>query len=115
MRTCVPPFVGVNVQVTTLFNPSEAQLYDSREVGSTARTSQSITPSQFGTGVERRLNRWPTTGWKSLFISHSSIRGLCVSARQIFSGGCGISRSTTRERVVSGLIIDPSFSTKIRG
>ena len=38
-------------------------------------------------------------GLKSFFISHSSIRCGCVSARQIFSGGCAISRSTTTERV----------------
>src|SRR5216683_7222675 len=67
----------------------------------------------------RRLKRWSTTGLKSFFISHCSIRCGCVSARQIFSGGCSISRSTTTERVVSGfisgLVIDPSFSTKIRG
>jgi hypothetical protein len=34
-------------------------------------------------------------------ISHSSINGACVSARQIFSGGCGIWRSTTSERVAA--------------
>src|SRR5262245_3403749 len=71
-----------------------------------ARTSQSSTPPQ----LPRRLNRWPTTGLKSLFISHSSIRCGCVSARQIFSGGCGISRSTTTERVsVTVSFIGPSF------
>src|SRR5262245_11477612 len=54
-------------------------------------------------GVARKLNRWPTTGWKSFFISHSSINGPCVRARQIFSGGCGISRSTTTERVAAAV------------
>src|SRR5579864_7532403 len=44
-------------------------------------------------------------------MSHSSIRCGCVSARQIFSGGKGISRSTTTERAsVAGSVIDPSFS-----
>src|SRR3979490_1716722 len=43
-------------------------------------------------------------------MSHSSIRCGCVSARQIFSGGKGISRSTTTESVsVAGLLIGPSF------
>jgi hypothetical protein len=37
-------------------------------------------------------------------MSHSSIRCGRVSARQIFSGGTGISRSTTTERVS----VDPS-------
>src|SRR5258708_37784949 len=39
-------------------------------------------------------------------MSHSSIRCGCVSARQIFSGGKGISRSTTTESVsVAGLLM----------
>jgi hypothetical protein len=71
------------------------------------RTRQSVTPFQCGMGVARKLNLWPTTGWKSLFISHSSISGPCVRARQIFSAGCGISRSTTIERVAAGSVIGP--------
>src|SRR3974390_728345 len=44
-------------------------------------------------------------------MSHSSIRCGCVSARQIFSGGKGISRSTTTERVSAApLVTGPSFS-----
>src|SRR6202047_3183465 len=51
-----------------------------------------------------------TTGLKSFFMSHSSIRCGCVSARQIFSCGKGISRSTTTERAsVAVLVIGPSF------
>jgi hypothetical protein len=60
--------------------------------------------------VARRLKLWPMTGLKSFFMSHSSIRCGCVSARQIFSGGKGISRSTTTESVsVAVLVIGPSF------
>src|ERR1700683_4192444 len=114
MRTCVPTLVGVNVQVTTLIVPIVPQLYESREFGSIARTSQFMTPSQPGTGVERKLNRWPTTGWKSFFISHSSISAPCVSARQTFSGRCGTSRSITRVRVGAVLVIGPSFSVGFR-
>src|SRR5262249_41066734 len=66
-------------------------------------------------GSARKLNLWPTAGWKSFFISHSSISALCVRARQTFSGGCGISRSTTTERVAAaGLVIGPSCSTECR-
>src|SRR6478672_198904 len=36
--------------------------------------SQSVTPFQPDIGSARKLNLWPTTGWKSFFISHSSIR-----------------------------------------
>ena len=43
--------------------------------GSTTSTSQSTTPFQCGIGAARKLNRWPTTGWKSFCISHSSISG----------------------------------------
>ena len=57
-----------------------------------------MTPFQFGTGFARNWNRWPTTGLKSFFISHSSINWPSVRARQIFSGGYGISRSMTTER-----------------
>ena len=85
-------------------------------MGSTIKTSQSVTPFQCGTGLARKLNLWPTTGWKSFFISHCSISGPWVKARQTFSGGCGISRSTTMERVAAaGFVIGPSFSTGIRG
>src|SRR5207248_5778683 len=50
-------------------------------------------------------------GLKSFFMSHSSIRCGCVSARQIFSGGKGSSRSTTTESVsVVVLLIGPSYS-----
>jgi hypothetical protein len=48
---------------------------ESRSLGSTTRTWQSVTPFQFGIGVARKLNLWPTTGWKPFFISHSSISG----------------------------------------
>src|SRR5580698_139695 len=65
-----------------------------------------MTPLQFGCGSARRLKLWPTTGLKSFFMSHSSIRCGRVSARQIFSGGCGSSRSTTTESLsVMGSII----------
>src|SRR6266700_7066105 len=84
MRTFVPFLVGVNVQMTTVSRPSEPQLYESREFGSTASTSESMIPFQPCTGVVRNLNRCPTTGWKSFVISHSSISGPCVRARQIF-------------------------------
>ncbi len=30
-------------------------------------------PVPIGTGVARKVNLWPTSGWKSFFISHSSI------------------------------------------
>src|SRR5689334_3274411 len=61
-----------------------------------------------GRGVLRRLKRWPTIGMKSFFISHSSIRCGCVSARQILSDGKGNSRSTTTERVApDGSFIGP--------
>src|SRR5580692_5582567 len=59
---------------------------------STARTLQSTEPQS-----ARRLKWWSTTSMKSFFMSHSSIRCGCVSARQIFSGGKGTSRSTTTE------------------
>jgi hypothetical protein len=50
------------------------------------------------------------TGLKSFFMSHSSMRCGCVSARQIFSGEKGISRSTTTERVSAAVwVIGPSF------
>jgi hypothetical protein len=58
-----------------------------------------MTPFQFRHRRGAEVNRWPTTGWKSFVISHSSISWPSVSARQIFSGGCGISRSMTRVRV----------------
>jgi hypothetical protein len=41
---------------------------------------------------------WPKIASKSFFISHCAINGPYVSARQIFCGGCAISRSTTSER-----------------
>jgi hypothetical protein len=69
--------------------------------GSSTRTSQSTTPFQCGIGSLRRLNLRPTTGWKSFFISHASISGPCVSARQIFSGGWAITRSTTTDRLAA--------------
>src|SRR6202790_786396 len=65
-------------------------------------------------GGASKLNLWPTMGWKSFFISHSSISGPWVRARQIFSSGGDISRSTTREPVAAGLVIDPSYSTGLR-
>src|ERR1700678_253254 len=114
MHTSVPVFVGVSVQATTDFCPMEPQEYDSRLFGSTIRTSQSITPFQFGIGVDRKLKRCPTAGWKSFSISHCLSSSLCVRARQIFSGGCCISRSITRVRVVS-VVIGPSLSVGLRG
>src|ERR1700727_2924634 len=114
MRRCVPPLVGVSVHVTTLVEPIVAQLYESRECGSTTSPSALIKPSQLGTGVERNLNRWPTCGSKSFFINHSSISAPWVSARQIFSAGCGISRSITRLRVGAVVVIGPSFLVEIR-
>jgi hypothetical protein len=51
-------------------------------MGSTTGTSQSVTPFQCGLGSPRKFKRWPTTGWKSFFISHASISGPCVSARR---------------------------------
>jgi hypothetical protein len=47
----------------------------------------------------RNANLCPTRGSKSFFISQSSISAGVVSARQTFSGGCGISRSITMVRV----------------
>jgi hypothetical protein len=38
--------------------------------------------SSAASGLLRRLNLWPTTGWKSFFISHASVNGPCVSARR---------------------------------
>src|SRR5258708_17687044 len=47
----------------------------------------------------RKVNLWPTTGWRSFAINHSAISAPCVSARQIFFGAYGITRSITRARV----------------
>jgi hypothetical protein len=48
--------------------------------------------------------------FESFFISHSSISGPCVSARQTFSRGCGISLSTISVLVSLVCVIDPSSS-----
>src|SRR5580704_10016015 len=53
-----------------------------------------MTPLQLGAGAARKLNLWPTTGWKSLSISHSLSSAPCVSARQIFrADDAALSRS----------------------
>src|ERR1700730_10543690 len=62
MRPCVPLFVGVSVHVTTVFSlfaatsPEAFQAWESRLLGSTTRTSQSVTPFQCAMGVARKLN-----------------------------------------------------------
>jgi hypothetical protein len=80
-------------------------------LGSTTSTSQPVKPFQCAMGGARKLNLWPTMGCK--FILHQPLldQRASAEARQIFSGGCGISRSTTRERVAAGLVIDASHST----
>ena len=67
-------------------------------------------PSQPGTGVERKVKLCPTTGSKSLDMSHCWISEPCVSARHIFSGGWGISRSMMSEIVGAESVICPSFA-----
>src|SRR4051812_10780826 len=63
-------------------------------------------PFQCGLGSARKVNRWPTIGWKSFFISHSSISAPCVRARQTFEAGWDNLRSMTRERLeAAGLFI----------
>ena len=54
-------------------------------------------------------------GWKSFFISHSAIKCGWVRARQSFSGGWAISRSTVTERVCVAAVIDPSLRANFRG
>ncbi len=66
--------------------------------------------------MARKLNLWPTTGWKSFFSSYSSINGPCVRARQTFSGGYRqLPFNQQGERVEADLVIGPSFSTEFRG
>jgi hypothetical protein len=56
------------------------------------------------------LNLWPIASWKSFFISHCSISVPSVRARQILSGVCGITRSTTIERVAGATsVMGPFF------
>src|SRR5688572_9889727 len=98
-RGKVPVAVGVSVMVTAVSVPNAFRLLLSVSFGSTSITSQSMATFISGVASRLRLNLWPTTGLKSFFMSHPSMRCGSVSARQIFSAGWGISRSTTTVRV----------------
>lgn len=75
--------------VTVVSSVAPRQAQRSSRSASMASTSQWTMPSKPGRGSVRKVNRCPTTGAKSLGMSHRASRSGSVSARHTRAGECG--------------------------